>query len=315
MPLHPEAQAFLDIVAGSPPLDTLTVSQIREGEAQGIPLSGASTAMWSVTDTHIADVPVRVFRPYHASSAAVVYFHGGGWVTGSVDLADTTARDIAAHSGATVISVAYRKAPEHPFPGAVDDALAVTRTLLDGQTDLAVDPGLIAVAGDSSGGNLAAVVAQQLANHPQPLRHQVLVYPVLDATMSTPSYQEFGEGHYLTRRDMEFYLASYADHVDPRDPLLSPGLNPHAGQVAPATIITAECDPLRDEGENYAALLLAAGVHVNCVRFLGQVHPFLYFPVIMRSANAARRLIGSELRAAFATDDEKPADFEGLPST
>ncbi|MEU8936086.1 alpha/beta hydrolase [Streptomyces sp. NPDC048409] len=308
MPLHPEAQTFLGLVADSPPLDTLSVSQIREGEAQGIPLTGASVPMWSVADTSICDVPVRVFRPYHALAAAVVYFHGGGWVTGSVDLADTTARDIAMHSGATVISVGYRKAPEHPFPAAIDDALAVTRSLLDGATDLAVDPRLVAVAGDSSGGNLAAVVAQQLAGHHQPLRYQVLVYPVLDATMSSQSYQDFGQGHYLTRRDMQFYVHSYASHVDPRDPRLSPGLNPDVSGVAPATIITAECDPLRDEGESYAAALLSAGVQVNCVRFLGQVHPFLYFPAVMRAAHAARRFIGSELRAAFETGDEEATD-------
>ena len=305
MQVHPQAQAFLDLLRDAPPLDTQTAGQNRADLANALPLTGTGADMFSVRDRTISSVPVRIYvptAPDGTAPAAVAYFHGGGWVLGDPEIADTTARAIARHSGATVISVDYRRAPEHVFPAAADDAEAVTRALLSGESGLDIDPARVAVAGDSAGGNLAAVTAQQLARHQPPLVHQVLVYPVTDARVgSTPSYSEFGDGHFLTRRDMQYFVDTYAGGADLDDVRLSPARNSDLSGVAPATVVTAECDPLRDEGEAYARQLREAGVPTTAVRFSGQVHPFLYMAGLIDDAAAAREFIGTRLRAAFST--------------
>lgn len=177
-------------------------------------MTGEATPCEKVYDTVIADVPVRVYIPVEQKAAlpAFVFLHGGGWVTGTLDLADTAVRDIAVASGAIAISVDYRLAPEHVFPAAVDDGLAVVRAVLAGESGLNILPDKVAVGGDSAGGNLAAVIAQQLRDHNPPLAHQVLVYPVADpASTSSETYNTFGEGFYLTRRNMEYFINTYAE--------------------------------------------------------------------------------------------------------
>lgn len=303
MSLHPHARAFLDVVADAPPLDTQSPEQNRADLSNALPLTGSPTAVASVHDVRLAgpggSVGVRVYRPRtDAVLPAVVYLHGGGWVLGGPDLADTTARDIAAMGDLVVVSVDYRLAPEARFPAALDDAEAVTRAVLAGQL-AGVDPTRIAVAGDSAGGNLAAVVASQLRSETG-LRHQVLIYPVTQARVgSTPSYREFAEGHFLTSRDMQYFFDCYAPGVDPDDPRLAPLSNPDLSGVAAATVVTAECDPLRDEGEAYAAALRAAGVQVTTRRFDGQVHPFVYMAGIIDAALDARRFVADQLRTAL----------------
>lgn len=302
MPLHPDARRFLDRSFRTAPLDTKTPKENRADMARALPLTGEALPVHDVTDTTIAGVPVRVHVPFATDEPlpCVVYLHGGGWVMGSVDIADATVREIAVESGAITVSVGYRLAPEHPFPAALDDALAVTRALLDGRTDLLVDAARVAVAGSSAGGNLAAVVAQQLRGHVPDLRHQVLVYPVTDiAEMTTGSYRRFGEGHYLTARDMAYYADQYAPGTDRTDPRLSPLRNEDLSGLPPATIVLAECDPLTDEGRAYAQALLAAGNEVSTVEFVGQVHPFVYLGGIIGDAHVARQLIGRRLKAAF----------------
>ncbi|MCC3279921.1 alpha/beta hydrolase [Arthrobacter sp. zg-Y40] len=310
MQVHPQAQAFLDLLKDAPPLDTQTAEQNRADLENALPLTGAAVDLFSVQDRTIAGVPVRVYSPDAPNGTlpgAVVYFHGGGWVLGDLEIADTTARALARHSGAVVVSVDYRKAPEHVFPAAADDAEAVTLALLSGESGLAIDPNRVAVAGDSAGGNLAAVTAQQLAGHMPPLAHQVLVYPVTDARVgSTASYAEFADGHFLTRRDMQYFVDTYAGGADLKDIRLSPARNPDLSGVAPATVITGECDPLRDEGEAYARQLREAGVPTTAVRFGGQVHPFLYMAGLIDDAGAAREFIGARLRQALAADAVLP---------
>lgn len=303
MPLHPQAQAFLDVVADAPPLDTQTAEQNRADLLNALPLTGPQTEVASVQDAELAGpagpVPVRIYRPRpDAVLPGVVYFHGGGWVLGGPDLADTTARDIAVMGDVVVVSVDYRLAPETQFPGALEDAEAITRALLAGQVPGA-DPTRIAVAGDSAGGNLAAVVAAALRAEVG-LRHQVLIYPVTQARVgSTGSYRQFAEGHFLTSRDMQYFFDCYAPGVDPDDPRLAPLANTDLSGVAAATVITAECDPLRDEGEAYAAALQAAGVPVTARRFDGQVHPFVYMAGLIDAATEARQLIADQLRSAL----------------
>lgn len=309
MAVSPQAQKFLDLVADSPPLDTQSPEQNRADLANAVPLTGTPTPVGVVRETTVAGVPVRAYLPNvpaGRSLPAVVYLHGGGWVLGGgFELFDTICRDIAVHSEAMVVAVDYRLAPEHPFPAALDDALAVVTALLDGTAELGsgiqIDPARVAVAGDSAGGNLAVVCTHQLRAHTPRLRHQVLIYPVTDARVGrTPSYTEFRDGYFMTERDMRYFVDQYATDVDLTDPRLSPSLVEDLTDLPSATVITAEYDPLRDEGEAYAAALNAAGVDTMLRRFTGQVHAFLNMAGVIPDALSARRVIGERLRDAFA---------------
>jgi acetyl esterase len=305
MPVHPQARAFLDLVAEAPPLDTRTPEENRADLANVLPLTGDPAPLHEVADRALpgpgGEVPVRVYRPSAEPGLPVVaYFHGGGWVLGDLESHDTTCRDLAAQAGCVVVAVDYRRAPEHPFPAALEDCLAVTHALQDGVGDLDVDGERVAVAGDSAGGNLAAVVAQHLRRAEPALAHQALIYPVTDARVgATASYAEFADGHFLTRRDMQYFVDSYASGVDPADPRVSPLRAPDLAGVAPATVVTAECDPLRDEGEAYAERLRAAGVPVELRRFAGQVHPFVLLAGMIDAAREARAWVAERLRGAF----------------
>ncbi|SNR94710.1 acetyl esterase [Geodermatophilus saharensis] len=307
MPTHPQAQAFLDMVADAPPLDTCTVEENRAQLAAVVPLTGVPAPLADVRDTTLpgpaGPVPVRVYRPGTDDGLpAVAYFHGGGWVLCDLDTHDTTCRDIARYAGAVVVSVDYRRAPEAPFPAAYDDCLAVTRALLDDSAGLGTDPARVAVAGDSAGGNLAAGVAQALRDARPGLAHQVLVYPLTDArTGRTASYRTYGEGHFLTHRDIDYFLQAYAGDADRTDVRLSPALAPDLSGLAPATVVTAECDPLCDEGAAYAQALADAGVPTHYESFRGQVHPFVLLGSIVDDADAARRLIGRRLAESFGS--------------
>lgn len=307
MPLDPQAQAFLAMVANAPPLDTCTIEQNRAQLAAVVPLTGKPAEMTQVTDMTLPGpagaVPVRVYRPgTQAHLPVVAYFHGGGWMLCDLDTHDTTCRDIARHSGAVVVAVHYRRTPEHPFPAAYEDCLAVTRALLDGSAGLGTDPTRVAVAGDSAGGNLAASLALALRGTSPGLVHQVLIYPLTDARVArTPSYVEFSEGHFMTARDLHYFVKTYAGGADPMDPRLSPACADDLSGLPAATVITAECDPLRDDGKAYAAALREAGVPAEYRCFTGQVHPFVLLAGLIDAAHDARRLIGERLREAFGS--------------
>ncbi|WNV76994.1 alpha/beta hydrolase [Geodermatophilus sp. DSM 44513] len=313
MPLHPQAEAFLSMVADAPPLDTCTVEENRAQLLGVIPLTGDRSELAEVRDTTLpgpgGDVPVRLYRPSADGDLPVLaYFHGGGWVLCDLDTHDTTCRDLARYSGAAVVAVDYRRAPEAPFPAAFEDCLAVTRALLDGSAGLGTDPDRVAVGGDSAGGNLAAGVAQALRGHTPSLVHQVLVYPLTDAdgVGRTASYAAYGEGHFLTERDIGYFLQAYAGDTDRADPRLSPARAADLSGLPPATVVTAECDPLCDEGAAYAAALTAAGVPAQYTCFAGQVHPFVLLGGLVDAAHDARRLIGARLAEAFAAAATPP---------
>lgn len=307
MPLHPQAAAFLRETADAPPLDTQTPEENRAGITQVIPLTGAPAPLPVVEDvalpTALGPVPVRIYRPSTDPGLPVVaHFHGGGWTVGDLDSHDTTCRDLAAGAGAVVVAVDYRRGPEEPFPAAYDDCLAVTRALLEDGAALDLDPARVAVAGDSAGGNLAAVVALALRGVGTGLVHQALIYPVTDLAGlgETPSYREFGDGHFLTTRDMRYFRDSYLKGHDPADPRVSPLRAEDLSGLPPATVITGECDPLRDEGEAYADRLRGAGVEAELRRFSGQVHPFVLLAGMVDDAVEARRYLSARLAAAFA---------------
>jgi acetyl esterase len=306
MSVNPQAEAFLAIVADAPALETISPEANRAVLASSIPMTGARTELKHVHDTVVetetGPVPVRVYRPDDETGGPVAtYFHGAGWVAGDLDSHDTVCRDIAASSGVTVVNVDYRLAPEHLFPAAHDDCLGVARRLLTDGAGLDVDPTRVAVMGDSAGGNMAAAAAQQLRGVGTGIAHQVLIFPVMDAAGvgATDSYRKFGEGYFLTERDMAYFVRVYGGDHDLRDPRLSPLRAADLSGLPPATIVTAEYDPLRDEGEEYAQRLEAAGVKVTLRRFDGQVHPFILLGGLVDDANVARAWVGDRLRDAL----------------
>jgi len=231
----------------------------------------------------------------------VVYFHGGGWVLGDLDTHDSACRFIAANAAATVLSVDYRLAPEHPFPAAAEDALAGLRWAIEQSERLGIDPGRVAVAGDSAGANLAAAVALLSREDERPPAMQALIYPVTDAAAELPSRDLFAEGFFLTKADMDWferhYLPAGSDREDPRVSVLRA---PDLAGLAPAYLTTAGFDPLRDEGEAYAARLREAGVPVVLRRHPGLIHGFANMTAISREARDAMLELCGALRMGLA---------------
>ena len=278
--LDPEIAEILNNINAlrGPGAEDVPVAQARAGhDAETEELAGSGPDVHT-EDVELAGVPARIYTPPDARGA-VAYFHGGGWVVGSPRSTEAVCRALALASGATVANVDYRLAPEHPFPAGLEDALAATRAL---QADV--------VAGDSAGGNLAAVVAR----HVRSLKLQLLIYPVTDAGLNTPSYGEFGEQYGLTAAAMKRFWELYG--ADGLHPDASPLRATDLAGVAPAFVITAEYDVLRDEGEAYAGKL----EHATLVRVPGTIHGFWRW---MKASAVARRTVeeaGAAIRAALA---------------
>jgi acetyl esterase len=310
MPVTPEVRALLDAMEalGNPPIEGQTPQQVREAYGEFSAL-GSRAEMASVADRTCpglaGDVPVRVYVPTGEPGPrpVLVYFHGGGWVIGDLESHDATVRALAAASGVTVVAVDYRLAPEHPFPAAVDDCLAAVRWVADPATaaELGIDPARMAVGGDSAGGNLAAVAAQQLRDTGPSLRFQLLVYPATDMHFSHSSIDENAEGYFLTKADMAWFRSHYCAGEDWTDPRVSPLLatDEAVRRVAPALVITAEYDPLRDEGEAYAARLAATGVDAKVSRYDSVIHGFFSMGDLVPEGKAAIDEAAEALRAAL----------------
>ncbi|HEX9259568.1 MAG TPA: alpha/beta hydrolase, partial [Acidimicrobiales bacterium] len=234
-------------------------------------------AVHAIDEVDAGGVPARLYRPSEATGLPLlVWLHGGGWVGGDLDSHDDLCRAVAVRAGAVVLSVDYGLAPERPFPGGLTDALDALRWAHEHAADLGADPALVALGGDSAGGNIAAVVSQ-LA--PVPLVFQVLVYPVTDARFGWPSFTENGEGLFLTAAGMRWFLNHYLSGGQGAadDPRVSPLLAPDDAFRAqpPTLVITAEYDPLRDEGEAYAARMIELGVPCTLTRYDGMIHGFV----------------------------------------
>jgi acetyl esterase/lipase len=242
---------------------------------------------------------VRLYRPRRPvhPTPLVIDFHGGGFVLGNLDAGDWLCSFVAGELGAMVASVDYRLAPEDPAPAAVEDCTSATRWLADHGEGLGA-PGPIAVMGDSAGGNLAALVAIAARDAGGPsIAHQVLIYPAVDLTMSFPSIRELADAPILTYEDMRTFTAHYlGDHTDPADPQVSPWFVEDLTGLPPALILTAEHDPLRDEGRAYAERLRAAGVPTRWTEYAGMPHGFTTLPGVCRSAPQAVAEIVQELR-------------------
>lgn len=250
-------------------------------------------------------IGVRLYRPYNAGVVppALVYAHGGGFVTGDLDTHDPTCRLLAAGSGSVVVSVDYRRAPEHRFPAAVDDMMAVYQWVVEQAELLGVDGNAVGVMGDSAGGNLAAVVCQLARKEslPQPVM-QGLIYPLVDANFRFASYTTFADGFGLTRTSAELFRGAYSrSPSDWDDPRMSPLLAPDFGGLAPALVVTAGFDILRDEGHAYAAALRSAGVQVTECCYDDFIHGFHAMLVIRDAEQAAWHIaskVGDLLRAS-----------------
>jgi acetyl esterase len=312
MALDPQCKAVLDgmAAAGGPPLEALTPAEARARRAAAAEamaaLSGPVVEMWKVQDRicpgPAGDIPVRVYWPKNEEGLPILlYFHGGGWVLGDLNSWDRTCRHVAAAGQCVLISVDYRLAPEHKFPAAVEDAYAALEWASETADSLGGDAKRIAVGGDSAGGNLATVICMMARDHKGPkVAFQLLIYPVTDHADDRQSMAEFGEGHFLTRAGMQWFWGHYLRVAsDGESPLASPILGELAG-LPPALVITAECDPIRDQGEAYAARLQAAGVEASVLRYEGAIHVFFNLPGAIDAANQAIADAGAALRKAFA---------------
>lgn len=309
MPLDPQAQAFLDQIAamGGQPLSSMPVAQARHAMEMLATMRGAEEAVAAVADRTIpgpaGDIPVRVYTPAgRAPLPLLVYFHGGGWVLGSLATHDGVARALANGAGCVVVSVDYRLAPEHRYPAAAEDCYAATRWCADHAAELGADAKRVAVAGDSAGGNLAAVVALMARDRGgPPLVFQLLTYPVTDATFETPSYRDNADGYLLTAGDMRWFWGHYLGDAPQRggEPYASPLRAANLAGLPPALIITAEFDPLRDEGEAYGHALENAGVAAKISRYDGMIHGFFGMGQMIARAQDAVREASGMLRIAF----------------
>jgi acetyl esterase len=292
------------LAAPGPPAHEIPIEEARINHRMETErLCGAGPAVADVRDLTVrgpaGDIPVRVYTPDGTGPLPiVVWLHGGGWAMGSIETYDAPVRALAVAAGAIVVSVEYRLAPEHRFPAAVDDSLAAVRWAAATGAELGGDPTRVAVAGDSAGGNLAAVVARRLRGELD-LRLQALIYPVTDGGVNTPSYREFGDRYGLTAEGMKRFWELYLDGGDGGDPDASPLRAEDLSGVAPAFVLTAEHDVLRDEGEAYAQALQAAGVPVTVRRFDGTIHGFFRWLAATDVAGQAIEETAAALRSAF----------------
>ena len=309
MPLDSQTKRVLEaaVAAGAPEYATLTPREAREAHLQSLRQAGPPEEVHSVEDRSIpgpgGDLRLRIYRPAAEDlMPAFVYFHGGGWVVGTLDTADVPLRAIANRSGCVVVSVDYRLAPENKFPKPLDDARAAVRWACDAGEEAGIDVTRVGLGGDSAGGNLAVCAALSLRGTTA-LACQVLIYPVLDFSFETKSYEEFADGYMLTRKSMQWYWDQYlADPEDGAEVRASPMRADDLAGLPPSLVITAEFDPLRDEGETFAAKLQASGVDVRHSRYEGTIHGFFRMGAVIDAAHRLSDEVGGYLREVLATE-------------
>ena len=307
MPLDPQAKAVMDQVAalGFPMAHTVSPQQAR-ANAQSRPRA-AGPEVARVEDRTIpgpdTQIPVRIYTPPGSGPfPALVWFHGGGWVVGDLESADATARHLTVGAGCVVVSVDYRLSPEAKFPGPAEDCYAATMWVAEHAGEIGVSANNIAVGGDSAGGNLAAAVCLMAKDRGGPaLGMQLLVYPVTDRDFQTGSYGDNADGYQLTRDTMIWYWDQYlANDADAGNAYAAPLQAQDLQGLPTAVVITAEYDPLRDEGEAYAHRLEAAGVPTTCTRYSGMIHGFFGMSAAVDKGKDAIAQASAALTVAFA---------------
>ena len=312
MALDPQAANVIELVvkSGRPPYHQLSPKDARQMFRDTRPASTPPAPQIGgvrdlAADGPVGSIPLRVYRPAGVSDSqrlpALIFFHGGGWVIGDLETHDVACRQVTAEAGVSVIAVDYRLAPEHKFPAAVDDAWAATRWIATHSEELGIDATRLAVGGDSAGGNLGAVVALLARDAGTPrIALQILTYPVTDLAAESQSYSDLADGYMLTRDSMRWFKAHYLTKAeDAADWRASPLRAPSLAGLAPAVVITAGYDPLRDEGEAYARRLREAGVTVDAVCFGGMIHGFVPMGRLIETAFRAVTLIAGSLRHAL----------------
>ena len=307
MPLDPQARQVLDQLAalGLPPNHMVSPQQARENMRNRPRLAGPEvakvedrTVTWRVTE-----VPVRIYTPAGTGPFPIlIWCHGGGMVVGDLDTADATARHLTAQAGCVTVSVDYRLAPETKFPGACDDCYAAAVWASDNAASIQGDASRMAVGGDSAGGNLAAVVAQMARDRAHPsFALQLLVYPMTALDFETPSYRDNADGYLLTRDSMKWYWEQYlGTDEDAEHAYAVPSTARSFRDLPAALVITAEFDPLRDEGEAYAKKLEEAGVPTTCTRYDGMIHGFFGMTGAVDKSDQAVAEAAEAMKKAFA---------------
>jgi acetyl esterase len=312
MPLDPQVKDFLDRLAAAklPPIQEQTIAEARAQMDLSTRFLGQPPRVAKVRDRMLpgpgGSLRARIITPAGVDPgplAALVYFHGGGWVLGNLDSHEGICRALANAAGVIVVSIDYRLAPEHRFPAAAEDACFATTWVAEHAEEIGADPGKIAVAGDSAGGNLAAVGCLMSRDRGKPMpKFQVLLYPITDYNVQNSSYSEYAEGFFLSRAEMEWYWDQYVEQPRMRsNPYVSPCRADDLGGLPPALVITAEYDVLRDEGEQYARLLQNAKVPVTLSRYDGLIHGFVRrYPFFDRGRQAIEE-ISRDLQTALSS--------------
>jgi acetyl esterase/lipase len=307
-PLDPQVKVLLDQMAAAkqPAFHSQTPADARKAMGALLDVFGAGPEVHKVEDRKIpgpaGDIPVRIYTPAGKPNGILVYFHGGGWVVGDLASHDYSCRALTNEAGCTVVSVDYRLAPEHKFPAGPEDCYAATQWVAKNAASLGSDADHIAVGGDSAGGNLAAAISLMARDRGGPrIRHQMLIYPVTDAAMDTPSQQEFtADGFVLSKLDMEWFWGHYLQNKkDGENPYASPIRAGNLKNLPPAHIITASHDPLRDEGEAYGEALKKAGNKVKVKRYEGVVHGFFSLQAVLDQGKTATHDLAAEMNASL----------------
>ena len=313
MPVDPQVAAFLQRVAdlNAPPIYTLTPEQARRAVPQITqPAESVATVENRRIDGPNGEIPVRIYTPYSAVQQAgrgpvplFVFYHGGGWIVGDLDSYEHLSRTIANAFDCIVVSVDYRLSPEHKFPQGVEDCYAATVWAFEHARSFGADPQRIIVSGDSAGGNLAAAVSLMARDRQgPPIAYQLLIYPVIACDFDTDSYLQNATGYMLTRTAMQWYWEQYLpEPAAAKNPYAAPLQAADLSRLPPAHVITAEYDPLRDEGETYAARLKAAGVPVTSKRYSGMIHGFLRRTDLYEVAREAIQEVAQETKRALGS--------------
>ncbi|MFZ2469339.1 MAG: alpha/beta hydrolase [Parvibaculum sedimenti] len=311
MALDPQVKALLDGMAANPDAPRLIDLPPAGGRemyrAMASQLDVQGQPIGKVEDRTIpgpvGEIPLRLYTPVAAGSEALpvlVYFHGGGWVIGDLETHDALCRTLANESGCKVVAVDYRLAPEHKFPAAAEDAFAAVQWVEAHAAEIGVDANRIAVAGDSAGGNLAAVVSLMARDAKGPhISFQMLIYPVTDTNTDTISYREFAEGHFLERDGMIWFFNHYLGDVDRNDPRVAPLKAASHQGLPPAYVVTGGYDVLRDEGRAYAETLKKAGVPVEHVNYEGMIHGFFNLQGVLDTGREAVKAAAQALKIAL----------------
>ncbi|QDI90893.1 alpha/beta hydrolase [Salicibibacter halophilus] len=305
MPLDPQAKTILDFLSQGPSLETLPLEEAR-ASFEKLSDTAQPQVVENVEDRTIpgpnGDIPIRIYNPFHdGSHPAFIFYHGGGWVVGSIETHDPLCRSLANLAQCIVISVDYRLAPEHKFPKAVEDAYAAAEWIAKNGADIHVDTDHIAVGGDSAGGNLATVTTMIAKEKGRPaLSYQVLFYPSTGAGIPTESERENGEGYFLTTAMMTWFAGKYFHTFEElQNPYAVPLKAEDLSGLPPALVITAEFDPLRDEGKMYADELEKAGVDVVHTCYDGMIHGFVSMDAFISKGTEAIEQAAGALRDVF----------------